>query len=74
MDEKVFLELVAEILEVDVADVKLTDELEAIEWDSLANISFIAEIDNAIGVEIDADDLSKAKTVADLHRLSGASA
>ncbi|MCE7480328.1 acyl carrier protein [Microbacterium profundi] len=74
MDEKAFLELVAEILEVDVADVNLTDELEEIGWDSLANISFIAEIDDAIGVEINADELAKVKTVADLKGLTGASA
>lgn len=70
MDEKAFLELVAEILEVDVADVSMTDELDAVGWDSLSNISFIAEVDGAVGVTIDADELASAKTVSDLHRLT----
>ncbi|MBS0025609.1 acyl carrier protein [Microbacterium paraoxydans] len=70
MDEKALLELVAEILEVEVDEVALTDELDAVGWDSLANISFIAEVDEATGVTIDADELANAKTVADLHALT----
>lgn len=74
MDEKALLELVAEILEVEVDEVALTDELEAVGWDSLANISFIAEVDEATGVTIEADELANAKTVADLHALTRAGA
>ncbi|MBN6190229.1 acyl carrier protein [Aneurinibacillus sp. BA2021] len=74
MDEKALLELVAEILEVEVDEVALTDELDAVGWDSLANISFIAEVDEAIGVTIDADELANAKTVSDLHALTRAGA
>ena len=72
MDETAFLDLVAEILEVGTDEVALTDELDAVGWDSLANISFIAEVDEAIGVSIDADELANAKTVADLHALTRA--
>lgn len=72
MDETTFLNLVAEILETDVADVKLSDELDELGWDSLSNISFIAEVDEAVGVTIDADDLAKAGTVADLLALTNA--
>lgn len=74
MDEKALLELVAEILEIEVDEVALTDELDAVGWDSLANISFIAEVDEATGVTIDADELANAKTVADLHALTRAGA
>lgn len=74
MDEKTFLDLVAEILEVDAADVSLTDELDAVGWDSLSNLSFIAEVDESVGVAIDADELSKAVTVADLQALIASSA
>lgn len=69
MDEKTLLDLVAEILETDVADVSMADELEALGWDSLANISFIAEVDDAVGVTISADELANAVTVADLQAL-----
>lgn len=72
MNQANFLELVAGILEVDASTVSLTDVLDDIDWDSLANISFIADVDNAIGTTIDADELSKATTVADLYALVGA--
>lgn len=74
MDEKSLLKIVAEILEVEIDEVSLSDELEAIGWDSLANISFIAEVDTAAGVTIDADALAEAVTVADLHALVNAGA
>lgn len=70
MEDTKFLELVAEILEVQVEEVAMTDELEELGWDSLANITFIAEVDDAIGVTIDADQLAEAVTVADLRRLT----
>jgi acyl carrier protein len=69
MDENALLKTVAEILEVGVDDVSLDDELEALGWDSLSNISFIAEVDTATGLTIDADALANAVTVADLHAL-----
>jgi acyl carrier protein len=74
MDEKVFLELVAEILETDVSEVGLDQELDALGWDSLSNISFIAEVDDRIGVTINADDLAEAVTVADLRALTAPAA
>lgn len=73
MDEKALLDLVAEILETDAADLALTDELDALGWDSLANISFIAEVDESAGVTISADELAKAETVAGLLALVNSS-
>lgn len=72
MNETALVQLVAEILEVDVSEVALTDELESLGWDSLANISFIAEVDSVAGVAIEADALADATTVADLHTLVAA--
>lgn len=69
MDTDAFLELVAVILEVDSGTVSLDDNLESIEWDSLSNLGFIAEVDERAGVEIDADELAKAVTVRDLQAL-----
>jgi acyl carrier protein len=69
MEQSEFVALVAEILEVDPATVSLTDSLDDIDWDSLANISFIAEIDTRFNAQIDADELAKASTVADLKTL-----
>ncbi|MDR6866320.1 acyl carrier protein [Microbacterium resistens] len=67
MDEKALLKTVAEILEVD--EVSLDTDLEDLGWDSLSNLSFIAEVDDAAGLTIDADQLTEAKTVADLKAL-----
>jgi acyl carrier protein len=72
MNQAEFIELVAGILEVDPSTVSLSDVLEDIDWDSLSNISFIADVDNTTGTSIDADELSKATTVGDLFALVGA--
>ena len=70
MDEQTFLQLVADILEVDTSEVDLGGDLETLGWDSLSNISFIAEIDERVGVAVDPDALANAVTVADLRALA----
>ena len=67
MNDESLLKLVAEILEID--EVTLDADLEDLGWDSLSNLSFIADIDDATGITIDADQLAEAKTVADLKAL-----
>lgn len=69
MNDERFLAVIAGILEVDPTEVTLADDLDASGWDSLSNISFIAEIDDALGVTLEADALADAKTVADLRAL-----
>jgi len=61
--------MVEDILEVDAGTVKFSDSLEAVDWDSLCNITFVAEVDTRTGATIDADQLAKAETVADLYKL-----
>lgn len=61
--------LVEEILELEAGTVKLDDLLEDIEWDSLANITFIAEIDTKLNQSIEGDALNECKTVKDLGAL-----
>lgn len=72
METQALLELVATILEVEVESVSLSDNLAEIDWDSLSNLAFIAEIDERLGLTIDADELARAQTVADLESLVGA--
>ncbi|WP_053354037.1 acyl carrier protein [Leucobacter musarum] len=67
MEKNSLLQLVAEILEVDA--VSETESLENQGWDSLANLSFIAEADMRAGIEINADELADAQTVEDLFAL-----
>lgn len=69
MEKQALLELVAEILQVDPSKVALEDDLKDSGWDSLANVEFIANVDETAGIVIDADALADAKTVADLHAL-----
>jgi len=69
VDEGDFISIVAEILEVDPSTVALDSDLDELDWDSLSNISFIAEIDDRTGRSLSADALSEAKTVGDLYAL-----
>lgn len=73
MNQDELLEVVAEILEVEPGTVTLGDRLEDIDWDSLSNISFIAEVDTRLGTTLDADELAAAQTVQDLFALVSSS-
>lgn len=64
-----FIELAAEVLETDSNELTLESELEALDWDSLANITFIAEVDDRFSAQVDADDLNEANTLADVYKL-----
>lgn len=66
MDHSAVIALVEEILEVETGTVSAADSLTELDWDSLSNLSFIAEIDARLGVSIDASDLSEATTVSDI--------
>lgn len=59
--------IVAEILEVDVADVKedalILDDLGA---DSIAVMEIVMELEETLGVEVPTDDILELKTVGDI--------
>lgn len=67
MDQKTFMGILAKILEANEATLSSAVILNDMDWDSLATISFIAEIDSALGVSVDADLLARALTVGDLY-------
>lgn len=69
MDETTFLALVDEILEVEPGTTSIDALLDDIEWDSLANIGFIAEVDSKYELTVDADALSKCERISDLFSL-----
>jgi len=69
MEQQAFIELVEEILEVDQGAVALTNTLDELDWDSLANITFMAEVDSRLQLTVDADQLASSETVADLFEL-----
>ena len=64
-----FIEVLKEALEAEDKEIKMQDEFrEYEEWDSLAQLSLIAALDETFGVEIEDDDFQKLNTVADLFK------
>lgn len=63
------LEIVAEILEVEVEDISLESELDDANWDSLAVVTFISEVDSSFNQVIAPSAVNEVKTVADLIAL-----
>lgn len=70
MEQSDFIRLVAVILEVDNEAVSLDSSLNDLGWDSMSNLSFIAELDDTFGVTVTSDELVKAATVSDLFALA----
>ncbi len=67
MEQQALVKLIAEILEVD--SVPSDGQLEDLGWDSLSNLSFIAEVDERFNVSLNATELAEATTVSDLIAL-----
>ena len=72
MNTTEFLLALDEMLELDPGSLTGAEALEDLEnWDSLAVISFIALVDEKLGLVVEGEKLVKAKTVADLLTLAG---
>jgi acyl carrier protein len=70
MQADAFLHEIEATLELPEGSLKRDDQLEDIpEWDSLAVISFIALVDEKLGLAVDGEALANAVTVADLLAL-----
>ena len=66
MEEK-FIALFKEILELEDTDIHLSDTFRDYDtWDSLANLSVIAMLDEEFGVHIESKDFQNLLTVGDL--------
>lgn len=66
MEEK-FIELVKEVLEIEDREVLLEDKFKDYdEWDSLANLSMVAMIDDEFGVVIDNQKFKSMQTLQEL--------
>ncbi len=69
-DEKVFLNRMEEILEMDENTLAMEADLNNMEdWSSLAIMGFVAMVDEYYEIEITTDDLSQCQTVADVTAL-----
>lgn len=64
-----FLELIAEILEVDAKDISMeTNFREDIEdWDSMKGFAIICMIDDEYKIQIDVQTFMECKTIKDLY-------
>ncbi len=66
MEEK-FINLFKEILEIENRDIKLSENFRDMEeWDSLANLSVIAMIDEEFNVVIDNAEFKRLNTLVDI--------
>lgn len=65
--EQQFIEQFKDILEIEDRELNMTDEFrEFDEWDSLANLSVVAMIDEEYNVVIPTADFNKIKTIGEL--------
>lgn len=63
-----FIELVKEVLEIEDREVSLQDNFKDYdEWDSLANLSLVAMIDDEFGVVIDNQKFKNMTTLQELY-------
>lgn len=69
LEQNDFLNLAAEILETEVSDVSLDSNLDDLDWDSLANISFIAEIDSRLNKSVNPESLNNCVRLGDVFAL-----
>jgi acyl carrier protein len=71
MDSQAFLRELELTLELPVDSLQGNEQLADIpEWDSLAVISFIALVDEKLGLAVDGEALANALTVGDLLALA----
>ena len=64
-----FYEGMAEILEVDISEIKPEFELNTVDWNSLAIVSTIALADECFDVMLNGRTLDLCKTIADIENL-----
>jgi acyl carrier protein len=65
-----FKEYLIEILDIELDELNMNSEFADMEaWDSLAQLSFIAMAQDEYNVNISNEQLKKAKTFSDLHKL-----
>lgn len=65
------IQLIADVLQVPISEITLETEIgELDEWDSLRNITIIAELQKQFGFTITQDMLMDLETVADIISLA----
>lgn len=67
--ENKLLEIVAEIVEVEIEDLSLDTELNEDNWDSLAVITFISEVDSEFDIVVSPSKVAEVTKISDLLEL-----
>lgn len=66
--EAKFLEMISDVLEIEDRTIEITDAFRDYdEWDSLARLSLIAEIDDVYNIVIEDEVFKNLVTLADLY-------
>lgn len=66
--EAKFLEMISDVLEIEDRTIEMTDAFRHYdEWDSLARLSLIAEIDDVYNIVIEDEVFKNLVTLADLY-------
>ncbi|MCH7412055.1 phosphopantetheine-binding protein [Belliella sp. R4-6] len=62
-----FKEVIIEALEIEDREILMSDKFKEFEeWDSLAQLTLIAELDDQFGVTIQSEDFKKIQTLQEL--------
>lgn len=66
--EQEFLEMITEVFEIENKEITLNDAFRDFEeWDSLAHLSLIAEIDDIYNITIEDETFKNLKTLKELY-------
>ena len=69
MEESRFMGICARVLQKQSETLSLDSDLQSIGWDSLANIEFVAELDDELGVQLDSESLVGSTTLGEIYSL-----
>lgn len=71
MEQKEFLNTMADVLDEDVADLEMDTELSSLDgWDSIAYVAYLAAMSDYTEKKIAPKEVRDAVTLADLYRLA----
>lgn len=62
-----FLDFVAEVMEVDVAEISMESQYREGKWDSFMMLTLVMELEAEYGVSIPVESLSNVKTLGDMY-------
>lgn len=69
MEEK-FLEFVADVMDLDVADVSMEMEYKTEPWDSIMMMTLIMELEAEYDISVPIENVSSYKTLRDMYNLT----